>query len=476
MLYTKNYIHEAAEPSQKVQVVILANSLDDGTAAKVMSDVCDFNDIECNLIDIDKAYLGESDVELRSVELRNIDGEGKKLEMNIDSTIVFVRGGAIATKAGQAIISSLQTVGFFMVNDLEAMMICDNKMSTTIALNRQNVQTPRTVLLNNVESIEFAHKSVGGKFPVIIKTMTGTQGVGVSKVESMDSLVSVCQSLWKFDAELILQEFLKMDGDYRTLVVDGNILACAHRRQKKENKDFRSNVHLGAETIPHTLTVKEAKIVIDAAKAVGGYFVGVDHAIVNGEVYILEVNGSPGVKSHFMGYDLYTQKKTKKMSDVKTFDAFLQYLLDPDNRRSFFRLEAGFIESIIVEGLEHDPVRAKLDSGNGTNASMFNVEKMKVDEKNQKVHWEKSGKKFTSDLLGISKARHMDAVDERPMIEHNITFNNKKYLVKLGLTLKDTASELLLNRDTIKLFRVAINVNKRFALSDYTSRQDKYEV
>ena len=70
----------------------------------------------------------------------------------------------------------------------------------------------------------------------------------------------------------------------------------------------------------------------------------------------------------------------------------------------------------------------------------------------------------------------MEAVDERPMIEHNITFNNKKYLVKLGLTLKDTASELLVNRDTIKLFRVAINVNKRFALSDYTSRQDKYEV
>ena len=44
MLYTNNYIHEAAEPSKNIQVVILANSLDDGTAAKVMSDVCDFND------------------------------------------------------------------------------------------------------------------------------------------------------------------------------------------------------------------------------------------------------------------------------------------------------------------------------------------------------------------------------------------------------------------------------------------------
>ena len=70
----------------------------------------------------------------------------------------------------------------------------------------------------------------------------------------------------------------------------------------------------------------------------------------------------------------------------------------------------------------------------------------------------------------------MEAIDVRPMIEHNLTFNNKKYLAKLGLTMKDTASELLVNRDLIKLFRVAINVNKRFALSDYTSRSDKYEV
>ena len=89
-MYDYNYITEAKEKNMKMSVIILANSMDDGTAAKVMADVCSFNDIECNLIDIDKAYLGDADIELRKVDIRNIDGEGKKITCNIDSTIVFL--------------------------------------------------------------------------------------------------------------------------------------------------------------------------------------------------------------------------------------------------------------------------------------------------------------------------------------------------------------------------------------------------
>ena len=126
MIDFTSYITEAKDTGQKMSVIILANSLDDGTAAKVMADVCSFNDIACNLIDIDKAYLGDADIELRKVDIRNIDGEGRKLTCNIDTTIVFTRGGAIATQVGQALVSTLQTAGFFMVNDLESMMLCDN--------------------------------------------------------------------------------------------------------------------------------------------------------------------------------------------------------------------------------------------------------------------------------------------------------------------------------------------------------------
>ena len=440
MIDFTSYITEAKDTGQKMSVIILANSLDDGTAAKVMADVCSFNDIACNLIDIDKAYLGDADIELRKVDIRNIDGEGRKLTCNIDTTIVFTRGGAIATQVGQALVSTLQTAGFFMVNDLESMMLCDNKMATTIAMNRSNVKTPRTVILNNEESVEYAHKQIGGKFPVIVKTLTGTQGVGVSKIDSMSSLISVCQSLWKFEAQLLMQEFLEMKFDIRTLVVDGKILGAAKRITEKKSSEFRSNVHQGADTVPYELSEKEIDIILAAARVSGGYYVGVDHCIANGEMYILEVNGSPGVKSHYNAYDLDTQKLLGKRSDNKLFDIFLKYLLEETNRTKFMRMEAGYIETIILEGMEDDPIRAKLDTGNGTNASMLMVDDLKV--KGKKVTWKKNGKTFTSDMIGMSKARHMETVDERPIIEHQISFNNRSYLVHLGLSLKNTASEM----------------------------------
>ena len=39
----------------------------------------------------------------------------------------------------QALVSSLQTIGFFLINDLEAMLLCDNKMASTVALERNNI-------------------------------------------------------------------------------------------------------------------------------------------------------------------------------------------------------------------------------------------------------------------------------------------------------------------------------------------------
>ena len=468
-----NYITEAKENGQKMSVIILANSLDEGTAAKVMADVCSFNNITCNLIDIDKAYLGDADIELRKVDIRNINGKGLKLTCNIDSTIVFTRGGAIATQVGQALVSTLQTAGFFMVNDLESMMLCDNKMATTIAMNRSNVKTPRTVILNNEESIEFAHKQIGGKFPVIIKTLTGTQGIGVTKVDSMSSLVSVCQSLWKFNAQLLMQEFLDMDFDIRTLVVDGKILGSAKRITEK-GAEFRSNIHQGADTVPYILKDKEKDLILAAARVSGGYYIGVDHCTINNEMYILEINGSPGIKSHYNAYDLITQESIGKRSDKKLFDIFLKYILEENNRTKFMRIEAGYIETIILEGMEDDPIRAKLDTGNGTNATMLHVDAIKVDGKN--VTWKKNGKTIKSKLLGFSKAKHLNTIDERPIIEHNIQFNNRSYLVHLGLTLSDSASEMLCNRDLLTLFGVAINPMKRFALTPYTARNEKNDL
>ena len=456
----------------ELHIVVLGTGEGEKTFAGLMEEVCTKRNIKYDFVDIKKAWIAGADIDIGSVKLHNIDGKDTNIDVETHNSIIFVRAGAIETLASQSVVSSLQDIGFFLVNDLESMLLCDNKMSNALMMERNNVPIPRTSIISNSGAIKDAHKRVGGKFPVILKTLKGTQGVGVMKVDSESSLKGVCQALWKYDADLLIQEFFEMKSDIRTLVLGGKILASAERVRDAGNKDFRNNVHLGAETLPYSLSKKEIDVIKAAARASGAMYCGVDHAMVDGKPYILEVNGSPGIRSHFEGYDPWTEEKQGKITDKEVLEHIIQYFTKDVNRRPVFRQEAGYIETIIFKGMEKNPVRAKFDTGNSAQASMLHVDSMDI--KNGKVTWEKNGYKFEDKILYISKPmRGQKAFDERPVIEREILFNNKKHIAEIGLSLKDTASEMLVNRKLMTKFKVAVNPNRRFILSDKTARNDE---
>ena len=473
--YRVNALEENTEVIEfdDLHVVVLGTGDGDGTFAGLMEEVTVKRNIKYDFIDVKKAWIADSDIEIGNVKIRNIDGKNKDCKIEMHNSIVFVRAGAIETLSSQSMVSSLQDIGFLVVNDLDSMLVCDNKMSNALLLGRNNIPIPRTSSVPNEESIEDAHQRVGGKFPVIIKTLKGTQGVGVMKIDSMSSLTGVCQSLWKYDADLLIQEFFEMKSDIRTLVIGGKILASAERIQPTDNKDFRNNVHQGATTEPYDLSKKEIDVIKAAARASGAMYCGVDHFVdKKGNPYIIEVNGSPGIRSHFEGYDPWTEEKLGKISDKEVLERIIQFFSKDVNRRPVFRQEAGYIETIIFEGMEKNPVRAKFDTGNSAKASMLHVDKLEV--KGKKVFWEKNGYKFEDELLYISRPmRGQKAFDERPVIEHNITFNNKTHIAEIALSLKDTASEMLVNRKLMTKFKVAVNPNRRFILSDKTDKNDE---
>ena len=463
-------LQEDVTPAKDLHVVIMGLGDEEGTFAELMQKVCKKRGVKNTLIDIEQAYMVSSDVEIGSAKIRNIDGNDNEIDLKVQNTIVFIRAGALKSLTSQALISTLQNIGFFLVNDLETMLLCDNKMSSTLALERNNIPVPRTAIINNVKSIEEAHKKIGGKFPVIIKTLRGTQGIGVSKVNDMSSLISVSQSLWKFKADLLIQEYFELKSDIRTLVVNNRIVGSAERK-KKDGKEFRNNVHLGADTLPYDMSEEEKKLVINAARCTGASYVGVDHCKVGNNFYILEVNGSPGIRSHFLGYNLDSGNKTKKINDYEVLDKILLWFSDDHNRRPLMRHEVGYIESIKLDGMEDNLIRAKFDTGNSASATMLHVDEMEVD--GDIVKWKKNGVSFESEIIDISEPRRgLKAFDRRPVIEHGITFNNKKYMMEIGLTEKDTASEMLVNRKDMTKFRVSVHPNRLFMVSDYAGRDD----
>jgi len=457
-------------PMKDLHVVILGLGDEEGTFADHMQDLVKKYNMKNTMINVEDAFIASKDVEIGEVTIHNIDGKDKEATIKVKDSLVFVRAGAIKTLTAQALVSSLQTIGFFLVNDLEAMLLCDNKMSNIIALERNNIPVPRTSIINNVKSIEKAHDNIGGKFPVILKTLKGTQGVGVSKVNDMASLISVAQSLWKFNADLLIQEYFELKSDVRTLLVDGKIVASAERIKVKKD-EFRNNVHLGAETVPYMLSEKEKQLVINAARAVGASYCGVDHCKVGKDFYVIEVNGSPGIRSHFMGYNIEDGTHTKKITDKQTLDIILNWFSSERRRRPFMRQEVGYIESIVLDGMEENPIRAKFDTGNSASASMLHVDSMKVD--GDMVTWKKNGHTFKSEIIDISEpTRGLKEFDRRPVIEHGVTFNNRKYTIEIGLTEKDTASEMLVNRKTMTQFRVSIHPDRLFIASDVALRND----
>ena len=470
--FNEYFTEKFEEPiNQKdLHIVVLGKGGEEGTFADLAEEVCKDKKIKYNLINVDEAWISQKDVEIGKVTIQNADGKDASVEIETHNSIIFVRAGAISTLAAQAIVSSLQVIGFFLVNDLESMLACDNKMSNVIMLERNNIPTPRSSILSNKKSIEDAHKRIGGKFPVIIKTLTGTQGVGVSKVNDMASLVSVAQSLWKFDAQILIQEYFNMESDVRTLVVNGKIIASAERVRTDE-KDFRNNVHLGADTKPYKLSREEADIIVNAARSSGALYCGVDSCLYKGKPYILEVNGSPGIRSHFNAYDPHTGKSLGRKNDKAVIGTIIDYFSGERARRPLMRLEAGYIETIILDGLEDDPIRAKFDTGNSAVATMFHVDSMEAD--GDYVKWTKNGKAFRSEVLYVSEPkRGLKEFDKRPVIEHELRFNNKTYNAEIGLSTKDTASEMLVNRKLMTKFKVSVNPNRKFILSNVTEAND----
>ena len=194
-----------------------------------------------------------------------------------------------------AIMKHLEKLGIKVLNTGESMRTASNKIETQIVLNNENIKTPKSALFINEEQLDAAHKSIGGKFPVIVKTIFGTHGVGVIRADSMASLRSICQQLIKSGEEFMLQEYLEHSESARILILGEEALASVVRTIP--DGDFRSNAHQGAELKKYEPSQEEIEICVKCSQLVGTNFAAVDYINVGNEIYVLEVNGSPGFEA-----------------------------------------------------------------------------------------------------------------------------------------------------------------------------------
>jgi RimK family alpha-L-glutamate ligase len=247
----------------------------------------------------------------------------------------------------EGLMRAFEYMKFFMLNTVDEIKIASDKYLSANLLSAHNIPQPNYVLVTRdlMEDLSTDTKDTRKSFWDIVnkvyskntditdysssdikyvcKILGGSLGIGVFICDKSE-LESILQAMFQISpsSKFIIQEFKKNTGDIRVhlLSVDGmnyEVLACMKRN--KIEKDFRSNVSLGATTDKYKLSKEQEEIVMKTAKASGCRWVGVDlMECEDGSNVVIEYNSSPGVQG-------ISQQIGKNMFDI-VFDKINAYL------------------------------------------------------------------------------------------------------------------------------------------------------
>lgn len=208
---------------------------------------------------------------------------------------IIPRIGSSITFYGSAVIRQFEMMNVFTTCESHALLRSRDKLRSMQLLSREGIDFPKTVYTNLRANVEEIVESVGG-VPLIVKSLEGTQGLGVMLLESKKAAISVIEAFNSIKAETMVQEYIAeaSGADIRAFVVDGKIVG-AMKRQGKAG-EFRSNLHRGGTSKVVELTEQEKDYALRAAECMGLSIAGVDMLQSKRGPLILEVNSSPGLE------------------------------------------------------------------------------------------------------------------------------------------------------------------------------------
>lgn len=138
----------------------------------------------------------------------------------------------------------------------------------------------RVALLKCVDEI--------GGFPVCLKALGGSHGIGVMRVDSEQSLFSVSDYLREHGDMVVMKEYCNVTSSARLVVLGDKVIDSIEYSAPKG--DFRSNEGKVPNVSPKQFSEMVNEIAIRAVKALGLKFGGVDIMITDSGAKVAEVN------------------------------------------------------------------------------------------------------------------------------------------------------------------------------------------
>ena len=216
---------------------------------------------------------------------------------------VLPRTGSGTTYFIKAIIRHLERLGVTLINGSESIDAVKDKLYSQQILGQSNLPVPKTMLVKHPINVKLVEDNI--KYPMIVKTLSGSYGSGVFMVEDRKQFRQLMKmaELTKPSYNIIIQECIQdsLGKDLRVLVVNGKVVGCMMRQSV--DGDFRANITRGGEAIPYQVDEDIEWISGECSRLLNLDIAGVDLLFDDGNYVICEVNSAPG----FEGMEKFTK-------------------------------------------------------------------------------------------------------------------------------------------------------------------------
>lgn len=207
---------------------------------------------------------------------------------------VLPRMGAGTTYFALAVIRHLERLGVPCFNSAYNIDVVKDKLYTHQILAEKNMPVPKTMLVKFPVNHGLVEKKIG--FPLVIKTLSGSQGKGVFLSENKKSFADLMHMIEVTNpkANIILQEFISdsYGRDLRVFTIGGRAIACMQRNAVGD--DFKANFSAGGSVEEVHLSPEIEWLALETARILGLEISGVDLLFDKDHFKICEVNSSPG--------------------------------------------------------------------------------------------------------------------------------------------------------------------------------------
>jgi len=214
------------------------------------------------------------------------------------------RMGAGTTYFALAVIRQLERLRVRSFNSSASIETVKDKLYTQQILAASDLPFAKTMLARFPVDVSVVEKYLG--FPVVVKTVSGSQGIGVFLSENRSQFGDLMHliSAAKSSVNIILQEFVQCScgRDLRVITIGGRAVACMQRIARVGS--FKANFSNGGSVEPYELTAEIEWLATEASRILGLDIAGVDLLFDDGHFKICEVNSSPGFQGMEQSQDI----------------------------------------------------------------------------------------------------------------------------------------------------------------------------